>query len=460
MEKSEKQMPLSESLVVPGARPGSVREAWRLAYPTIIGMMSTTIMWTVDAILLGHVGKIELAAGGFGGLVIWALYTFFVGSVQAVNTFVSQSKGAGRLRECSVFTWQGIYLSLGGAVILAFFLWKFDWILALARPEPEVIRECLRYSQARMTGAFFVLAMFAISSFFRGIGDVKVPMLVAIVANVINIALDVVLIFGVGPFPRLTTLGAGLATAIANACGFLLILMIFLRPRIHRAYHSRTDHPFRPTEMLRLLRVGVPLGVQFFLDMASFTVFVAIMGRLGTDQLAASQIGIQLLSFSFMPANGIAKAGTTLVGQYLGAGRRLLAERCGWMVIRMNLIYSLLVAAGFMLGRQHLFAVFNRDPGVVDAGVSILPFLALFQVLDAMQMGYSGALQGAGDTRFTMLVYAGSSWLLFVPLALLLAYPLGLGMPGGWAGGVIHFAVLNAILTLRFRSGVWKHRAI
>jgi len=311
-----------------------------------------------------------------------------------------------------------------------------------------------------MSGAFFVLGMFAISSFFRGIGDVKTPMTVAILSNLVNVSLDILLIFGVGPFPRLTTLGAGLATALANFSGFVFILVLFLRPRIAALYHTRSNHSFRPAQMLRLLKVGVPLGIHFFLDMSGFAVLMTIMGRLGTDQLAASQIGMQLLSFSFMPANGVSKAATTLVGQYLGAARQKLAEKCGWMTLKMNVIYSLGIAAAFLIGRQHIFAVFNQDPAVLAAGAALVPLLALFQILDAIQMAYSGALQGAGDTTFIMISYALSTWLLFVPLALLFAYPLGLGMTGGWLGGIVHFVVLNAVLTWRYRSGSWKHRRI
>lgn len=454
------QPPPFPSILVPGTRAGSAREAWRLAYPTIIGMLSTTLMWMVDTLLLGRVGKVELAAAGLGGTIVWTTHTFFVGGVQAVNTFVAQAKGAGRDRECASFTWHGIYLALFGALLLLPVLWKFDWLLDLARPDADVARECLRYSRIRMAGAFFILGIFAVSAFFRGIGDVRTPMLVAIAANIVNALLAIGLIFGVGPFPRLTTFGAGLATTLANVFGFTLILALFLRRRIAAAYHTRTDYRLRLDAMLRLLKVGAPMGVQFFLDMGSFTVFTAIMGRLGTDQLAASQIGIQLLSFSFMPASGIGRAATTMVGQYLGAGKRALAEKCGWTAIKMNIGYSLVIAVAMLLLRDHIFALFNRDPAVIAAGVAIVPLLALFQILDAVQMGYSGALQGAGDTTFTMIAYAASSWLLFVPLALIFAYPLGWGMTGGWAGGVIHVTVLSAVLTLRFRSGSWKHRKI
>ncbi|MFC2171488.1 MATE family efflux transporter [Acidobacteriota bacterium] len=445
---------------MPGTRPGSVTEAWRLAYPTIIGMISVTVMWTIDTIMLGQVGKVELAAAGFGGVLVWTLYSFFVGSLGSVNTFVAQSKGAGKLNECAVFAWQGIYLALGGTVILSLVLWKFDWILALARPDDAVIHECLRYGRIRMAGAFFLLSTFAVFHFLRGIGNVKIPMTIAIISNMINIVLDWFFIFGHGPFPRLTTFGAGLATSIADVSAFVMALAVFLGPRIASAFQSRCTFAFRPAAMLRLLRVGVPMGIQFFLDMGSFSVFMAIMGRLGTNELAASQIGLQVLSFSFMPANGIAKASTTLVGQYLGAGRPSLAEKCGQTILKMNFVYSLFVAAVFLIAQQRLYALFNRDPAVLAAGQSIIALLALFQILDAFQMTYSGILSGAGDTTFPMVVFAGSAWLLFIPLALILAYPAGLGILGGWTGGVIHLMVVAVILAWRFRRGAWKRTKI
>jgi len=448
------------SIIVPGARAGSVTEAWKLAYPTVIGMMSTTVMWTVDTMMLGRVGKTELAAAGFGGVLVWTLYTFFVGIVTGVSTFVSQAKGGGRPRECSRFAWQGLYLAFFSSLILALFLWKMNWILALAAPDPAVTAECLRYTRARLLGAFFLLATFAFHSFFRGIGDMKTPMVISVFSNAVNIVLDLVLIFGLGPFPALTTLGAGLATATADVSAGLLGLALFLRPRMNRLYHTRSEHPFQMDSMKRLVRVGAPIGGQFFLDMGSFSVFMAMMGRLGTDALAASQIGLQVLSFSFMPANGIAKAATTMVGQYLGAGRRALAEACGWMVLRMNLVYSTAMALIFLLARRYLFMIFNDDPAVVAMGVKIVPLLALFQIGDAMQMSYSNALQGAGDTRFPMLTLALSAWLVFVPLALFFAYRLGLGVVGGWMGGVVHFTVVATILTIRFRRGKWKRTAI
>ncbi len=448
------------SIIVAGAHAGSVKEAWKLAYPTVIGMLSTTLMWTVDTLMLGRVGKVELAAAGFGGVLVWTLYTFFVGIVQGVSTFVSQAKGGGRLRECSQFAWQGIYLAFISALLLSLFIWKMDWVLALAAPEPEVVAECLRYTRARMLGAFFLLASFVFHSFFRGIGDMKIPMVISIASNAVNIVLDAVLIFGLGPFPELGTLGAGLATTAADLSAAMLGLVLFLRPKINRIYHSRREHPFLPDLMKRLVRVGAPIGGQFFLDMGSFTVFMALMGRLGTDELAASQIGLQLLSFSFMPANGISKAATTMVGQYLGAGRAALAEACGWMAMKMNLVYSLLVALVFFLAGGQLFAFFNKDPIVLDYGVKILPLLALFQIGDALQMTHAHSLQGAGDTRWPMIVLASSAWFIFVPLALFFAYTLEWGVVGGWLGGVFHFTVVAVILTVRFRRGKWKQMAI
>lgn len=448
------------SIVVEGSRAGSVGEAWRLAWPTIVGNLAVTAMWTADTIFLGQVGKVELAAAGFGGVLIFTLYTFFIGVVNATNTFVSQAKGGDRPQECGAFAWQGLWISLAAGLLLLVAVWRFDLILALAAPDPDVVTECLRYSRVRLAGAFFVLGTFALQAFFRGIGDVKTPMRVAIGANVLNVALDLVLIFGLGPFPRLTTFGAGLATTIANAAGFAVLFAVFVRPGLSRVYATRGAWRLDRTALKRLLRVGTPMGLQFFGDMGSFSVFMALMGRLGTNQLAASQIAIQVLSFSFMPASGLARACTTLVGQYLGAGKTLLAQRAGWTTFKMTLAYTACVGLIFILAQQWMFRVFNDDPGVVAAGVVILPALALFQVFDGMQMMAGGALQGAGDTTVPMAVFIGSSWLVFLPLALLFAYTLGWGMHGAWWAGVIHFALVSAFLVTRWSRGRWKDRTI
>ncbi len=450
--------PNPPSILVPGARAGSVREAWRLAWPTIVGQLALTAMWTADTMMLGRVGKVEMAAAGFGGVLIWTLYTFFVGLVTATNAFVSQASGRGDREEAAVFAWQGLWLSAGAAAILALAAWRFDWILALARPDPAVIAECLRYSRARMTAAFFAIATFTLQAFFRGIGDVKTPMRVAVVSNLLNIGLDAVLIFGLGPFPRLTTLGAGIATAASQLVGFALLAGRFLGPRLAAAWGTRRAWRFRLDATRRLLRVGLPLGAEHFGDMGSFSVFMALMGRLGTDELAASQIAIQVLSFSFMPVSGVARAATTLVGNYLGAGQPDLASRSGWTCIRLSAAYTLVAGGAMLAVGAPLFTVFNDDPGVVAAGLGILPMLAGFQVLDGAQMTAGGALQGAGDTAFPMALLLASSWLLFVPLAWFLSGAAGI--TGAWTAPLVHFGVVSAALLARFARGGWRHRRI
>lgn len=446
------------SILVPGTRAGSYTESWRLAWPTVVGQLAVTVMWTADTIMLGQVGKVELAAAGFGGVLIWTLYTFFVGLTNATNTFVSQAAGRRERSECAVYAWQGLWLSAVGACFLFLALWKFEWIMALARPEPEVAAECTRYAQARLSGCFFVLGTFTLQAFFRGIGDVKTPMRVAVLANGLNIVLDAVLIFGLGPFPRLTTLGAGIATALAQAASFIVLLALFLGPTIQARYRSRSAwRPLR-VPLSRMLRVGTPMGVQFFGDMGSFSVFMALMGRLGTNELAATQIGIQVLSFSFMPASGMARAATTLVGNYLGAGQRALALASGWTAIKLTVAYTLAAGVVCLLLQDHLFWLFNRDPEVIAAGVAVLPALVLFQVFDGAQSCAGGALQGAGDTAVPMAVFLGSSWLVFVPLSLLFARQWG--MTGAWYAPVVHFGLVSAVLVTRYGRGGWQSRVI
>ncbi|MDH3199070.1 MAG: MATE family efflux transporter, partial [Candidatus Krumholzibacteria bacterium] len=199
-----------------GAPSASYGEVWRLAYPAILTMVSQTIMWTVDAAMVGHVGKTELAAVGLGGILIWTLYSFFIGLTSAVNTFVAQSHGAGELRKCGVYLWQGLYLSLFAAALVFIARAFVPEILALLRPDPAVQAEAAGYIRIRMLSVPFFLAHQAYAHFYRGIGDTRTPLKVLVFAHALNVVGDYALIFGKGPFPAMGVDGAAWATSLAN----------------------------------------------------------------------------------------------------------------------------------------------------------------------------------------------------------------------------------------------------
>jgi MATE family multidrug resistance protein len=437
------------------ARPGSYLEVWRLAYPAILTNLSQTIMWTVDSAMVGHVGKVELAAVGLGGIMVWTIQSFFVGLTYSVSTFVSQSYGAGRYRECATYLWQGLYIAcVAGAVILV--IRAFDpFITGVLGPVADVGALTVTYADIRMLAGPFVIIQFAYSNFFRGIGNTVSPMKVVAAANCVNLAGDFLLIFGIGPFPAMGVAGAAWATTIANVFAAIVFCAISFSAPYRSRFHVHAQYRLALGAVRKLLRIGVPIAFHFLLDMGSFLIFSAYISRMGTEELAANQIIIQILAFSFMPCQGFGIAATTLVGQYIGARSLELARTSAYRALRLGLLLSVVIALMYVLFAEPLVRIFNGDPLVVSFGVRIIFLAALFQFFDAIQMIASGALRGAGDTTVPMLLTVGCAYVLFLPLAYVFGTALHGGVVGAWAGATLYILVLGVAMFLRLHRGRW-----
>ncbi|MEJ2720287.1 MAG: MATE family efflux transporter, partial [bacterium] len=322
-------------------------------------------------------------------------------------------------------------------------------------PAPEVRTLCVAYTGIRMLSAPFFLLQYAFSNFFRGLGDTRTPMKVMIAANVVNIVLDYFLIFGNGPFPALGVEGAAWATFAANAVSAAVFVgIVFSRP--YRSGHGTTRH-WRPDAgcIGRLLKIGIPIGVHYVLDMGSFLVFSAYVGRMGTEQLAANQIVIQVLALSFMPCHGIAVAATTLMGQYIGAGRFDHAKKSSYATLRLGLLYAGFIGLVYFLFPESLVRVFNDDPMVLFFGKRLILIAAVFQFFDATQMISAGALRGAGDTKTPMILALGGGWLIFLPLGYLVGTILDKGVVGAWVGAAVYVAFLGVAMFARLKTERW-----
>jgi MATE family multidrug resistance protein len=435
---------------------GSYREAWDLAYPTIVTMVSQTVMWTVDSAMVGRIGKVELAAVGLGGLMVITLYAFFMGLSYSLSTHVAQNFGARKYGRCGALLSQGVYLAIASGVILLIIREFNPLTIDLLGPSEEVRPLAVSYSGIRMLSAPFFILHYFYSNFFRGIGNMRTPMKVAIVANVVNIVLDYFMIFGKGPFPQLGVEGAAWATSIANVI-FAATLATVAMTRHYRDRYETHRH-WRPNKTMikNILNVGTPIGVHYFLDIGSFLIFSAYVGRMGTDQLAANQIVIQILALSFMPVNGFAVAATTLMGQYIGASQPALARISAYKTLRLGLIFAGILGLIYVLFPEALVRIFNDDAAVVYFGKRCMLLAAIFQFFDATQMIAAGALRGAGDTRFPMIMALGGGWFLFLPLAYVCGTVLDGGVVGAWIGGTAYVLILAIGMFLRLKTDRWQ----
>ena len=432
---------------------GSLREVASVSWPIVVSMLSYTAMGVTDTLFVGWIGTTELAAVGLASTVFFLFNSFFFGSIHGVKVLAAQATGAKQHKLAELAAWQGFFLAIPfGAAVIALSSFS-EGIFALMGGTAAVQGMAAVYFGVRVWGAPFGYVAVAAGDYFQGIGDTKTPMKVNLFVNAANIVLDVVLIFGLGPIPAMGVHGAALATVIASALGMVLMSTRFVE-RV--GFHAQLSLKV----MEKVLRLGVPMGVRYVLNVAGFTVFTAIVARMGEAALAAHQIAFKIISISFLPGYGISEATSILTGQYVGAGEPSHAKRSYRNAMKLSVGMMGVFGAVFWIFPEVLIGVFQSDPEVLRIGSQLLILAALFQVFDAVAMTGIGALNGTGDTRFTMLMSVGCSWFIMVPTAYFFGVELGYGTTGAWVGIVFEVFALAIIAAWRFHSERWVRHSV
>ena len=437
-------------------RPGGVHQVARLAYPVILTQLSHTLMGVVDSAMVGQLGATHLAAVGLGGAWVWTLFYGFIGASTGVQTFVAQHHGADRMEECGGWAWQGIYALIPPVALSALlFYLGVDSLLRLLAPSPGVQELAGSYMAICAFGAVGLSAGTIFAAFFLGIGDSRKPLYVSLLANGLNVFLDYGLIFGKFGLPVWGVAGAAVATMISQWIYAMLIFAFFYRSSVRRVFGTRIATPSIQA-MKRVWRLGLPVGGQFAIEMLSFALFLSLVARLGDAALAASQAFVALLSISFMQAEGLGIAASTLVGQYIGGKDPDSAERSFRSAQKLALMVSGTVALLFLGIPDMLLGIFTDDPEVLLLGAPLLVVGAFYQFFEAFGVVADGALRGAGDTLRPFLARLGLAWGLFLPLAWFLSVWLEGGLTAAWMAGAFYVTVLAGYLVHRFRSGAWR----
>ncbi|MBN1824985.1 MAG: MATE family efflux transporter [Candidatus Eisenbacteria bacterium] len=447
------------------------REIFSLAAPTILTMFSHTLMWTVDSAFLGHVSSLALASAGLGGMLTWTVYTLFNGLSRVTSTFVSQAEGRRDLGAVGDYTWQGIYIALIAGALLTVGGYYSHIVLGWTGNAPDIQQNAYVYVRYRTLSATATQLLMCLTGFFNGRKDMKTPMYAGVGANVLNVILDAILIFGwegipVGgarlfASPAMGLKGAAIATSIAVFANAAVLLMVLFGRKIFRVrYKIHLPRVPALAKIADLVRVGFPASIGNFIDMLSFFLFTALIGRTGEAGLAASQITIQILSFSFMPLWGLTISATVLVGNEIGKGDLDRAERYGNEAYRIAVYYTFLLALLIVgLGRP-IFGVFTSDPRVLALAGGLAALAALFQVFDGLRMIGLGILEGAGDTRFPMGLAFVTLLCVFVPLTYLAVEVMGGDVRHAWIVGIFSYLLMAGGTYLRFRAGTWRGMCI
>lgn len=445
---------------------GGCREVLVLAFPLILSTGSWAVQHFVDRMFLAWYSPEAIAAAMPAGILNFAVMSFFIGTAGYVSTFVAQYHGAGMRHRIGPALWQGIYFSLLGGIVIIGLIPLAGPIFNLVGHEEAVRRSEVVYFQYLCLGGFPAIASSVLSGYFTGLGRPWPVMWVNVLATMLNLLGDYVLIFGRWGFPEMGMKGAALATVISGVFSLTAYAVMVVRPSCDRLYSTRSG--WRPEGDLfsRLVRYGVPSGVQFFLDMAGFTAFVLIVGRLGMVSLAATNIAFNINTLAFMPMIGFGIAVSVLVGQYIGKGRPDLATRSTYSGFFMTLLYMSSVAVLYVAVPDVFTAPFAAGadealfPEIRRLTEILLRFVALYSIFDTMNIIFASAIKGAGDTRFVMyMIVVVSGCVLVIPTWFVIMV-LDLGIMAAWVMATAYVIVLGFAFYLRFLQGKWKEMRV
>ena len=441
---------------------GGYRDFLALALPLILSTASWSIQHFVDRVFLTWHSTQSMAAALPAGISNFVFVSFFLGLAGYVNVFVAQYVGARRRDRVGASIWQGTHLSWGAGIAAL-------GLLPLARPlfdlighDPAIRAEEVAYFRILCFGTGPIVLATVLSCFYSGQSKTWVVLIVNASATGINIGLDYALIFGHWGFPAMGIRGAAWATNLAAAFSALLFGLLILQRQNREEFGTLSQWRFDGELFRRMLRFGVPSGVNFMLDVMAFSFFILIVGRLGTVELAATNMAFNVNSLAFMPLIGCGIAVSTLVGQHLGENFPDKAEYCTWSGMHLALGYMgtmallyLCVPALFLM--PYGFRAHGEDfVAAQNLAEGLLRIVAVYCVFDGMYIVFTSALKGAGDTRYVMLGSIGLSWLVMLIPAVVGVALFDVGVWTLWTLMCAYIVAAGIVFYLRFRSGAWK----
>lgn len=440
---------------------GSINRAlFMLSIPMILEMVMESLFSVIDILFVSRIGVEAVATVGLTESVVTLVYSISIGMSMGATAMVARRIGEGKREAAAVASVQAIFIGLlASAVIGVLGIVFAEHILRMMGGSDSLVENGAIYTRIVLGSNLAIMLLFLLNGIFRGAGDASLAMRALWLSNGINIVLDPVLIFGLGPFPELGLKGAAIATAIGRGTGVVFQLWLLLRgsSKVHLLRHHLK---INLDIVRRLVKVSANGAFQFLISSASWIFLMRIIALFGDEAIAGYVIAIRLIIFTILPSWGLANAAATLVGQNLGAGHPDRAERSVWRAGLYNTIFMVSVSIVYMIWAPTIIAFFDTAPQVVEAGVMTLRIICLGYIFFAYGMVLSQAFNGAGDTRTPMLINIVCFWLLEIPLGYLLAVPLNLGLAGVCWAIAISETLLAVLSIVIFRKGKWKEIAI
>ena len=437
---------------------------WHLAKFIILTQFMQTMLIMVDMYWVGqmggrsdpHTGKVALAAVGVAGTIIWTVMNIAIGIVTGIQAIISRLVGEGRRGEADrALTQTALMIALLSTVLGAFGCVFARPLLKIMGPPEEVLKPAVYFMRIVMAGSTFSFLSFLFTVALQSAGDAKTPFRLALISISINMALDPLLIFGLGPLPPLGVGGAALATLIAQAVAMFMGLHLLSHGRVGLQLERRLSWPDRAL-MKDLLYVGVPGSFRMAAISISELAMTSLVAPFGTVALAAYTVGMRLRLIPMVVGFGLGRAAGVLVGQSVGAGKPERGAAQVWLATGLFAAFMAVVGTGYFVLARPIVFLFNSDSGVVGEGAVMLRITTLSYFFIGGSLILAKALEGVGDTRAPMVISILTLFGVLLPTAYFLSKTMHMGTRGLWAAITIS-AVLHGLLTFGyFRMGRWK----
>ncbi|WKW12344.1 MATE family efflux transporter [Pseudogemmatithrix spongiicola] len=422
-------------------------EMAKLALPIVLVNVGMQGQGLVDAIMLGRVSSVDLAAGGLGNFYFFGVAIIGIGILMALDPVIAQGVGAKDEAQIARGVQRGVLMTVIVAVAVSLLFLLARPVLSLLRQPPEVVPLAAAYVLWSIPGMLPFFAFNMLRQTLQAFHRVGPVVWGVVVGNVVNAFLNWVLIYGNLGFEARGVVGSSIATSISRWVMALVVLVgawPTLRPYLTRWYPEST----LPAPLLRMFRLGLPVGLQFLAEAGAFGLTTVMTGWMGTTVLAGHEIALSLASMTFMVPMGVAAAAAVMVGHAIGRGDVAASRRDAVAALVVGVGFMALCAIAFALVPESLAGLYSRDAATFALAATLIPVAAVFQVFDGTQVISASILRGAGDTRVPAILHGLSFWAVGIPLGALIAFRFDQGAIGLWWGLTAGLAAA-AVLQLR-----------
>ena len=436
---------------------GSIERAiFMLSVPMILEMMMESLFAVVDVFFVSKLGVDAIATVGLTESIIMIVYSICVGLSMGVTAMVSRRIGEKKHKDAADVAWQSILIAVFLAFIIGIigFVYAKD-LLALMGASESLISQGYEYTQVLIGGNVTIMLLFILNAVFRGAGDASIAMRALWISNGLNLILDPLLIFGLGPIEGMGVKGASIATTIGRGIGVSYQLYILFNGK-SVVKLVKANMVFRLKIMMRLIKVSLGGMGQYLIGTASWIFLVRLISHFGSEALAGYTISIRIIIFTILPSWGISNAAATLVGQNLGAKQPDRAEKSVWRCAFYNMLFLLTISIVYFIFAESIVRVFTEEVEVIKHGINTLRYICAGYIFYAYAMVVSQSFNGAGDTRTPTIVNFFSYWMLQIPLAYLLAMMTSLEIKGVFIAILVAEVFLAIVIVSIFRKGKWK----